>query len=90
MELKLINFKISKYLIPFIYLIFSIIFIVNSKIGGGGSSSSSSSKGSSSSWLRFGAESCIQDCISVKSNAFYCTDGRDFGWCCYDSSRVEC
>jgi hypothetical protein len=41
-------------------------------------------------WLRYGAVHCIDQCFNLRPDAFYCSNGREYGYCCPDSSRAEC
>jgi hypothetical protein len=63
---------------PFLYILV-LLFITESQ-----------QAASSSSWLRYGTPRCIQNCIEKHSDAFFCTYGREDGYCCQDDSRSEC
>ena len=43
-------------------------------------------------WLRFGAKNCLAGCYrSTRGvNKYYCSNGREMGWCCPDAKRYEC
>ena len=45
--------------------------------------------------MRFGAKNCIKECFDVAkqnnySPYFYCSNGREMGWCCQTNERDEC
>lgn len=41
-------------------------------------------------WLRYGAKHCINECFNKYEISFYCSHGREMGWCCQDDTKVEC
>ena len=45
-----------------------------------------------SAWLRFGAKNCMSGCYnqSKGTKQYYCSNGREMGWCCPDAKRYEC
>ena len=43
-------------------------------------------------WLRFGAKNCMRGCYNNPKGTkqYYCSNGREMGWCCPDAKRYEC
>ena len=42
-------------------------------------------------WLRFGAKNCLSGCYRNTRGVdkYYCSNGREMGWCCPDAKSYE-